>query len=1207
MGLAHLHKHSEFSSIDGTGNANQYTKQGYKFEQEFMAITDHGRLGGVLDHVYVCQNPDKFDDPDDPTKKRGKDEKLIPLLGMEAYWRDNRFQEQKSYSSANHLTLIAGSLRGWRTLMRLSSKGWIPIDRKGGFKGKPCIDWEMLEADHEDLIVCSGCFASPLSQLILAGDQSGADEYCSRMQNLLGDRFWGEIMPHDLDEQRSINEGVINLSQEHGFGVVATGDVHIPYQEWEDTALVLKMVSTKQTLSKRAKKQEAGEDVYGERIDTIYLSPEDEFREQFAEYHEDIDEDIVDEAIANTEVLARSVKHFVISNATKLPKVAKTSLDAERIVKRWCKESQYPTGKPKNWQEYRDRYNYEFKVLRDKGVLDYFILVGDMVRWAKSRDALPGSDKRKRPIRVGLGRGSAAGCLISYLIGITAIDPIAWGLLFERFLNPDRVGMPDIDLDFETDLNDFETLDGKMVDGREMVKEYLKAKYGDDHVADIIAYQTFAPRVTIKEVAATQDLPYGFIKKVTDSIGDTERDLEKIAAENGLVRKLKTEHPYVWEQCLRLEDQILRDTRHAGGVLITPRPTNEYMPTQIGNDEITTVTAWADRADFQIISDYGFVKIDVLGVKGLAKQQLCVDLIADHYGDIVEPNDLPALRDPYNADQKALDAFTQGLTLGVFQFSGRGITNLLRHIKPDSTIDIAVANALYRPGPIKIAFEYGDRKNGKIPEADWYWHDAVEPILKETCGLIAFQEQVMEITKVIGNFTGGQADSMRKAISKLYRLPGDQARAFMQGFKDQWLEGCESNGLDETAAGVIWDAILEFAGYGFNKSHSASYALQAYQDMWLKVNYPLAFYAATLTIERKAKAEEDAEWKRGIFREAELFDVKIDPPDVNASERGFIIDGDRLRYGLVSVKGLGGLTVDQVKEVRPVSSFDDFARRTPSNFGADNAAALVKAGAFDSLGEDREALLAKTRRWAKNKYNVVMACGCKKMRTGEPEEWKKPAICEKHDSTEIKEMIEVDPYYTYAEHIKFHYMKDKEPPEQELIEPSQNEILEMEKEVLGNVVSRETVVHRYQEFIEDRIFSTAEIEDLPHKPEDHKPWCDCDECEAANIVVGGEILAVKPIVTKKQKKEMAFVDLAFGADQYAITIFPKAWAENKHKIKDASVILVAGFKDNRNQIVAQHIDDVETIAVGEQRRKTKASLKKTTRKKAGTNPWLKAA
>lgn len=1207
MGLAHIHKHSEFSSIDGTGSANQYTKQGHKFGQEFMGITDHGRLGGVLDHVYVCQNPHKFDDPDDPTQKRGKDEKLIPLLGMEAYWRDNRFQEQKSYSQANHLTMIAGSLRGWRALMRLSSKAWVPRDSagKGGFKGKPCIDWEMLEEDHEDLIVCSGCFASPLSQLILAGDQEGADDYCVRMQNLLGDRFWGEIMPHDMPEQRDINAGVISLSQEHGFGIVATGDVHIPYQEWEDTALVLKMVSTKQTLSKRAKRQEAGEDVYGERIDTIYLSPEDEFRIQFEEYHPEIDEDIIDEAIDNTEVLARSVKHFVISNATKLPKVAKNRQDAIKIIKQWSWEGFERIQRGE--KEYLDRYNYEFKVLRDKGVLDYFILVGDMVRWSKSTDPLPGSDKSKRPIRVGLGRGSAAGCLVSYLIGITAIDPIAWGLLFERFLNPDRVGMPDIDLDFETDLNDFETLEGKMVDGRDMVKEYLKLKYGHDHVADIIAYQTFAPRVTLREVAATQDVPYGLIRKVTDSIGDTERGLEKIAKENVLVRKFKQEHPYIWEQSLRLEDQILRDTRHAGGVLITPRATNEYMPTQIGNDEITTVTAWADRADFQIISDYGFVKIDVLGVKGLAKQQLCVDLIADHYDEIVEPNDLPALRDPYNADQKALDAFTSGLTLGVFQFSGRGITQLLRHIKPSSTVDIAVANALYRPGPIKIAFEYGDRKNGKIPESEWYWHDAVEPILKETCGLIAFQEQVMEITKVIGGFTGGEADSMRKAISKLYRLPGDKAREFMQSYREQWLEGCISNGLDESAADTIWLAILEFAGYGFNKSHSASYALQAYQDMWLKVNYPLAFYAATLTIEHKAKAEEDAEWKRNIFREAELFDVTIDPPDVNRSERGFIIDKDRLRYGLVSIRGLGGMTVDQIKTERPFQSFEDFARRTPSNFGADNAAALVKSGAFDSLGEDRERLLSKTRRWAKNKYNVTMECGCKKMRTGEQDEWKKPAICEKHNTTVIKEMEMVDPYYTYAEHVKFHYMKDKEVPEQELLEPSGNEILEMEKEVLGNVISRETAVHRFKEFIEARVFSTDEIAEMPSKPEDHKPWCDCDECEPANVVVGGEILMVKPIITKKQKKEMAFVDLAFGADQYSVTIFTKTWLENKHKIKEAQVILVAGFKDVRNQIVAQHIDDVELIATGEQKRKTSKSLKKTTRKAAGKNPWLKAA
>ena len=617
----------------------------------------------------------------------------------------------------------------------------------------------------------------------------------------------------------------------------------------------------------------------------------------------------------------------MIGKTTKAPKV---EADSTWIVSEWADEGwqkmldTYPASHWERWSvdDYEERRAFEWGVLKEKGVLDYFYITADFVRWAKSDLPLPermpdGSlffppGQRKKPIRVGLGRGSAAGCLISYLIGITAIDPIPHKLMFERFMNPDREGYPDIDIDFESG-------------GRDLVKEYLRLVYGHDHVADYIAYQTFAPRATIKEIGAVYDIDYGRLNTVTETIGDTERGLEKIAEQNEDVAAFKRDFPLPWKDMLRLEGQILRDTRHAAGIMITPREVNWYAPTQTGSDQETIVTAWSDRIEFPIMSNYGFLKWDILGVNSLDRQQMCVDLIKEYYGETVEPNDLSALRNPYDTEQEVIDGFVKGLTMGVFQFGGRGITQLLRHIKPDNAVDIAVANALYRPGPVKVAFLYGDRKQGKKPTT--YWHEALKPVLFETLGLIAFQEQVMEICKVVGGFTGAEADFMRKAISKLYRLGKEEAQREMAPFKDQFMKGCRANGLRDDEGENIWEYILEWGGYGFNRSHADSYGLQAYQDMWLKVHFPLAFYASLLTKEKKSKREDQRDFFKNVLRESRHFDITALGPDVNYGDTGWSIadvDKNQIRYGLTSISGLGSSNAQQIVDNRPYGDYRDF-------------------------------------------------------------------------------------------------------------------------------------------------------------------------------------------------------------------------------------------------------------------------------------------
>lgn len=1259
----HFHVHDEFSPLDGTGNRNQLTREAVKKGQTHLGCTNHGRLGSALDHVHACRHPEDHDDPDDPSRKRSKDERLIPILGIEAFWRPDRFMDlsdpklygKNGHNWAQHLCLHAGSLAGWRTLMRLSSKSWVPREKGGGYYGKPVMDMAMLDDDHEGIIISTACLASPLSQLILAGDESGARQWVIDMCEIVGDEnVWLEIMPHDLDMQRTVNLGKIEIANELGLGYIVTGDVHMPYKEWVDTQSIVRMASYGTSVAQQTKKKDAGEEIYTEEIDTIFLSSEEELLEMFEEYHPDIPEDVVQEALDNTVEFARRFRGYVIGKTPKMPKVTKNDREAQKILKGWIEQGFVRLRK--RWKNagvsplkmkalekrYRERAEYEFGVLKSKRVIDYFILVGDFVRWAKSTDPLPPTKddpepQRKRPIRVGLGRGSAAGCLVSYLIGITAIDPIAWGLLFERFLNPDRQGLPDIDIDFETEVTVLEVpvrgANGKIemvaFDGRDLVKEYIKRKYGYDHVADIIAYQTFAPKAVIKAVLLTQDWNPGRIKKITDTIGDTDRELEKLAADvvkdgetvkgNEALQKLRDDHPELWTHMLRLEDQILRDSRHAGGVVITNKPVSYYMPTQLGNDEKSVVTAWADRADFPIVSDYGFLKNDILGVKSLTKQEIAVQLIRDHYGEDFEPNDLPVLTDPFAADQKVIDGFVHGWTVDVFQFASRGITQLLRHIKPDNAMDIAVANALFRPGPISIAFEYGDRKNGKTPIT--YWHDSLEPILGETLGLMCFQEQAMEVVKQLAGFSGGDADNFRKIMSKLYRLPGDKAQQVMQKDHDRFIEGCVKNGVEEEAAESIWtDRMLPLGNYLFNKSHAGSYGLQAYQDMHIKIFYPLAFYAAGLTVTKKQKKEEQIDYLKRVMRESSIFDVYVKPPDVNTSGRAWTIastgklrrgDGGDIRYGLVSISGLGGAAAQDVIKARPFRSWGDYLKKMPSGFGTNTHEALAKAGALDEL-IDRSYVLARTRQWGSEieKLKILMSCKCKKTKTvklntkmldrvheefdgtddADRETLMEMAIqltleddvkCKNHPKATVEEWEKIDPHYSVLAYEKEH---DGESPE-EYIEPTQADLLAMEVETLNIPLSLRNILVRYEEFIEERIWTEEEFEELPAKPpkagKKHGTYCQCEGCEAAKCVIGGEITMVKKIETKRTKETMAFVDVEHGGNKWSVTLFPFAYKRYGHLLKEPTAFLFAGHKDDRGQLIAYDVKDVFEVAAAE--------------------------
>lgn len=1223
----HAHVHDEYSLLDGSANRNQLSHQAVIHGQEYLGITNHGRLAGVLEHVDACRHPENYDNPLDESQKRSSDERLIPTMGLEAFYRPDRFMDlsdplkygKNGHNWAYHLCLHAANLTGWQTLLRLSAKSWVKREFGGGFYGKPCIDDEMLDNDHEGIIISTACISSPVSQLILAGDESGAKRWLKKA------RRWGpvflEIMPHDLDMQRKVNIGKVNLGYDMGMPFYVTGDVHTPYQAWKNTQALMRFISFRQTFSDEKQKKDEGEEIYTEEHDTIHLSSGKELLQMFNKNHPDLPTDVVKEGLANTYEFFHTFKPWVFGKRMKMPHV---DVDAKAVVWKWVQEGfqamkdEYPGEHWKKYpyEVYEQRIEDEWEVLVNKDVVDYFYIVGDFVRWAKSDLPLPirvaarlvfPKGKHKKPIRVGLGRGSAAGCIISRLIGITGIDPIPHELLFERFLNPDREGMPDIDMDFES---------GE--EGRELLKEYLRIVYGRANVADVIAYQTFAPRAVIKAVCDVYEVDFKIVKDATESIGETERGLEKCAAKYDKVAAIKDDMPEIWEHCLRLEDQIKNDSRHASAVIITDKPVTETgMAVQTGSDGRSIITAWSDRVGFPVVSKYGWQKFDILGINSLNKIQLACDLILKHYGERFEPNDLPPLRDPRDVDPKVMEGFCLKRTHDVFQFMGDGITNTLYKMQPKDTIDVAVANALYRPGASEQIDTYIARKNG---DEKWeLWHPSLEPYLGYTYGIIAFQEQVMQVCKVLGNFTGGQADFMRKAISKLYRLGKEEAQKEMQPFWDIWERGCLKNGIPRDLIREIWTLILNFGGYSFNRSHSASYGLQAYQDMHLKTYFPLAFYAASLTITKKQKKKEKEDFLRSALREARIFGIEALPPDVNKSAPGWEIEDGSLRFGLDSVNDMGWAAAKAIMDNRPYTSFNDYMKRAPENVDIGHAKVLAKAGAFDAI-EDREYLLGlvQARRENAVPYLIDMSCGCTRNRTVKITEKQMDALVKRFDrdvhahadgigleeyiAAELEEKTRQQlSGATCAKHPEGTAVDWEEKDDRILVvewikdnpgekpkkwqEPTANEIAEMERDALNVSMSNGSVVIRYHDFIADRVMSEARVEEIPRQPKRkkvngkmmHGSSCGCKECKASQVVIGGEIIRYKVIKTKGGDP-MAFATMVFDTSSYEITFFPGAYRDYHRMLSKPTAFFVRGNLNDRGSISVDVMMDVTEVA-----------------------------
>lgn len=929
-----LHRHSDASSLDGAGTSFQFAARAAELGQPYLAQTDHGNMNGALKHLKACE-------------QHG----IIPIQGVEAYWRPDRHVRGAGWQYRRwHLILLAISLKGWHNLIKITSAAFID-----GFYQNPCVDWELLERYQEDLVCTASCALGPVAFLLENGTDRVVDEFITKALDIFGERFFVELMPHDWDRQRALNLELVSLANRRGFGYYATVDSHYVLADWADTQKIITLIGTNTTVAEAAAENEArlarGDEIYELGHEGLHLMDGAEVRERFQRFHPDLGDQVIDRAIATTMDVARMVKPYLTDRAIKMPRLP-AGTDPEQELIAWCREGMVRINQVGN-ARYEEQLEYELSVIRARNNFSYMWIVGDLVRWAKSDEPLPATPDdpdppRKHPIRLGPGRGSAAGSLVCYLAGITGLDPIAHKLKFERFMNPGRKGIPDIDLDFAS-----VKIDG--YNRRPECKEYLIRKHGRNAVADVVSYSTFQPRAAIKDVARILGVDYArteAVVKLIDPVHD--QDLTELATRMAPLAAWAADFPVAWKHAVRLENAgdalTSRMSKHPGGVIVVPGEVVDFMPiVRSAEGDTGYRTGWSETPQISICDEFGLLKIDILGLAGIARQQMALDSIYELTGEMVDLEALPPLADPYDVDPEVMQVFQDGHTLGLNQFGGGNITSFLRQLRPENLVDLAAANALFRPGPIGggAPWIFAKRKNG---EELWEPIPELNSVFGDTYGVMPFQETVMELFQTILGYSAGEADDVRKEIDKLNRAHSQEGRRRLGARKDAFIEAATKL-FGEEVAERLWTEVLPFTGYSFNRAHATGYAVQAYQDAWLKRYHPTHFYAALLTT--------TDDLALSATREARFFDVSVLPPDINLSKPGFTVDHTRnaLRYGLSSVKGVGDVASLQVMADRPFANLEDFETRSSRKYSKVTKASrekLLQVGALDCFGARTE-------------------------------------------------------------------------------------------------------------------------------------------------------------------------------------------------------------------------------------------------------------
>ena len=1051
MSFAHLHVHTEYSLLDGSNKIKEYVARVKELGMNSAAITDHGVMFGCIDFY-----------------KAAKEAGIKPILGCEVYVAPgSRFDREtvKGEDRYYHLVLLAENDLGYSNLTKIVSKGYVD-----GFYYKPRVDMEILQQYHEGIIALSACLAGEVPRYLVRNFYEEGKKAALRYQEIFGKgNFFLELQDHGIPEQRLVNQQLMRMSQETGIELVVTNDVHYTYESDADSHDILLCIQTGKKVSDEDRmRYEGGQ---------YYVKSEEEMRSLFP---------YALQALENTQKIADRCEVNIEFGVTKLPRFdVPEGYTAWEYLNKLCREGLERLYDPVT-EELKERLDYELNTIRTMGYVDYFLIVWDFIKFARDHE-----------IMVGPGRGSAAGSLVSYTLGITQLDPMRYQLLFERFLNPERVTMPDIDVDF-------------CFERRQEVIDYVTRKYGKDRVVQIVTFGTLAARGVIRDVGRVLDMPYAQVDSIAKMI-PTELNItiDKALTMNHELKELyesDDEVHYLIDMSRRLEGLPRHTSMHAAGVVISQKPVDEYVPLSRASDG-TLVTQFT----MTTLEELGLLKMDFLGLRTLTVIQNAVHLAERSSGQKI---DISAI--DYN-DPKVLEMIGSGKTEGVFQLESGGMKNFMKELKPKSLEDIIAGISLYRPGPMDFIPQYIKGKNH--PETVTYDTPLLKPILEQTYGCIVYQEQVMQIVQALAGYSLGRADLLRRAMSKKKAAVMEKEReSFVYGNPEDGVPGCVNNGISEKIANKIYDEMIDFAKYAFNKSHAAAYAVVSYQTAWLKYYYPVEFMAALMTscIDNPGKVAE-------YILNSRQMGISILPPDVNQSEGIFTVEGKSIRYGMSAIKGIGKPVMEAVTREReengPFVSLQDFAgRMTGKEINKKTVENFIKSGAFDSLGATRKQMMQI--------YISVLDAAAQERKnslTGQ---------------MSLFDFVDAETKHSY------------EIPLPNVGEYGKEEKLAFEKEVLGIYISGHPLEEQEECWRKNITAVTTDF--LPDEETGFPKVVD-----GAKVIVGG-MITDKKIKYTKNNKTMAFLTLEDLLGTLEIVVFPRDYERNAALMQEDAKVFIQG-------------------------------------------------